>query len=425
MIGKSISQYRILKKLGEGGMGEVYLAEDTELHRKIALKFLPAQYTRDEELNARFKREARTAAALNHPNIITIHEVGEVDGKTFIAMEYVEGQSLRERMRTEPLATEQILDYCLQICAGLSKAHADGIIHRDLKPENIMVDRDGRLRILDFGLAKFTEGTKLTRHTSTLGSLNYMSPEQFESSDVDHRTDLWSLGVMLYEMLVGHNPFEGEYEAAVMYSIVNESPKPMSSQSKRVPVGMDGVAQRALAKRKENRYASAEQLIEDVKRILGDSASSSAPSLFAAWRLKRLLQRPVFYMTLTVLVAAGLWLSFYDHLFSREPVRIAVLPFEGIGLTEEDSDEVGGLWNQTLDNLNKLKQVRPLTRDIVRRYRTSDYDPVEFKDRYGQDYVLRTQVAKDGDHYRFIAYMTDLNDFAEVWLREFGSELLN
>ena len=222
MIGQTISHYKILEKLGAGGMGEVYLAQDTELDRKVALKFLPPQYTEDPEINARFKREAKAAAALNHPNIITIHEIGEHQGKAFIAMEYVEGQSLKDVVGAHcsvPLRMNEIIDYASQICEGLNEAHQAGIVHRDLKPDNILLDVKGRVKIADFGLAKARGRTKLTEEGTTLGTLDYMSPEQLRGEDVDHRADIWSFGVVLYEMITNRTPFEGDYEAAVSYAI--------------------------------------------------------------------------------------------------------------------------------------------------------------------------------------------------------------
>jgi len=291
MISQTISHFKILEKIGEGGMGVVYLAEDTELHRKVALKFLPANYTADPELNARFKREARAAAALNHPNIITVYEVGEFEGKTYIAMEYVAGESLKARMGKETLSIEQVVDYTVQICAGLSKAHEAGIVHRDLKPENVMVDRDNRLRILDFGLAKLRDTTQLTRASSTLGTINYMSPEQFRSPDVDHRTDIWSLGVIVYEMLAGQLPFKADYEAAIMYSVMNEEPEPISSLKAEIPGQLELAVTKALCKNPDARYQAVGDLaadLRDLQTVVG-TPSTKPPKKKALWVKKGLI----------------------------------------------------------------------------------------------------------------------------------------
>ncbi|OVE80079.1 hypothetical protein BVY01_00880 [bacterium I07] len=224
MIGQLISHYKIIEKLGEGGMGEVWLAEDTKLDRKVALKFLPAHMTKDRNAVERFKREAKSAAALNHPNIVTIYEIVEYEGQTFLAMEHVDGHSLREEIENGPIEVEKVVDITKQICEGLEKAHKADIIHRDIKPENILIDKSGRVRILDFGLARMKGVSKLTKESSTLGTVKYMSPEQLRGEEVDHRTDIWSLGVVMYEMLTGEVPFKGEYEQAVVYSILNEEP---------------------------------------------------------------------------------------------------------------------------------------------------------------------------------------------------------
>jgi serine/threonine protein kinase len=250
MIGKTISHYKILEKLGEGGMGEVYLAEDSELDRKVALKFLLLNLNSDRELRARFREEAKAAAALNHPNIITIHEIGEYEGKTYITMEYVDGETLRTHLKAGSLSSDEVIEITRQLCAGLEKAHAARIIHRDLKPENILIDTDGRVRIADFGLARLGGTTRLTRESSTLGTLHYMSPAHFLGFELDHRSDIWSVGVMLYEMLTGQLPFKGEYQAGVMYSVLNEEPE----FSDQFPSIFHQVLLKALAKNPDDRY---------------------------------------------------------------------------------------------------------------------------------------------------------------------------
>ncbi|MCA9741569.1 serine/threonine protein kinase, partial [candidate division KSB1 bacterium] len=276
MIGDNILHYCILEKIGEGGMGEVYLAEDIALARKVALKFLPQHYISDADLNKRFRREAKAAAALNHPNIVTIHEIGEHEGRAFIAMEYVEGESLRDIVKAtgrSPLPIDQILNIVIQICEGLSAAHQTGIIHRDVKPENIIIDKTGRVRILDFGLAGMAGVSKLTKAGSTLGTVSYMSPEQFRSEPVDQRTDLWSLGVVLYEMLTGQLPFQGEYEQAVMYQVLNEEPQPVAKLRDDVPEILQQIVTKALSKRANARCQNADELLADLRELQQGKAS--------------------------------------------------------------------------------------------------------------------------------------------------------
>jgi eukaryotic-like serine/threonine-protein kinase len=239
MIGKTISHYKILEKLGEGGMGIVYRAHDTKLDRTVALKFLPPHLTATDEDKHRFIQEAKATAMLNHPNICTIHSIEEHEGQQFISMEYVDGVTLRERTeaggqrsaipKIDNRQLTNAIEYALQIAEALEEAHSKGIIHRDIKPENIMVDLKNRIKVMDFGLAKFRGSMNLTKAGSTVGTIAYMSPEQIQGEDIDHRSDIFSFGVVLYEMLTGRMPFRGDHEAAMLYSIVNEEPQPVLS----------------------------------------------------------------------------------------------------------------------------------------------------------------------------------------------------
>ena len=254
MIGRTISHYRVLEKLGEGGMGVVYKAEDTKLKRIVALKCLPPHLTANHEAQERFEREAQAIAALNHPNIVTIYEIGEHERQIFTALEYVEGYSLKDKIALAssgangclPLPINEILDIAIQICNGLSKAHNVGIVHRDIKPGNILINRDGQVKILDFGLAKLIGVSKLTKESSTLGTVNYMSPEQVQGDETDHRTDIWSFGVVLYEMLTGQLPFKGDYEQVVIYLIINGTPEPITKQRAGVPFVLERIVNKAL-----------------------------------------------------------------------------------------------------------------------------------------------------------------------------------
>ncbi len=229
MIGKTISHYKILEKLGGGGMGVVYKAEDTKLKRIVALKFLPQDLSRDDESKERFIHEAQAASSLQHNNICTIHEIDETDeSQMFICMDYYEGETLKKKIEKGPLKLEDAIDFSLQISEGLSKAHEKDIVHRDLKPANVMLTKDGVVKILDFGLAKLRGQTKLTKVGTTLGTAPYMSPEQARGEEVDNRTDVFSLGVLHYELLTGQLPFKGDYHEAIIYSILNEEQEPIT-----------------------------------------------------------------------------------------------------------------------------------------------------------------------------------------------------
>jgi len=277
MIGKTISHYKILEKLGEGGMGVVYKAEDTKLERTVALKFLSLTSIGDEE-KKRFKREAKAAAALNHSNICHVYAIDEADDQTFIAMEYIEGKSLEELVGAnggKPMPIDKAIDYATQTAAGLQAAHEKGITHRDIKSANIMVTKKGQIKIMDFGLAKLANRSKLTQLGTTLGTAAYMSPEQSRGENTDHRADIWSLGVVLYEMISGQMPFKGDYEQAVIYSIQNEEPEPLTGLRSGVPIALDGIIAKALAKDAQTRYQHVDELPADLKGIETASVTRS------------------------------------------------------------------------------------------------------------------------------------------------------
>jgi len=274
MIGKTISHYHILEELGRGGMGVVYKAEDTKLKRTVALKFLPPELTRDPEAKKRFIHEAQAASALQHTNVATIHEIDEVDespdtagGHMFICMDYYDGEPLNEKIKGGPIPIDEAVDIAIQMAMGLDKAHKKGIVHRDIKPGNLILTEDGVVKIVDFGLAKLTGKTKLTQTGTTLGTVSYMSPEQTKGEGIDHRSDIWSLGIVLYEMLTGQLPFKGEYEQAVVYSIVNEGAAPITGLRTGIPMALEGIVNKALEKNSDERYQHVDEMMVDLKRI--------------------------------------------------------------------------------------------------------------------------------------------------------------
>ena len=281
MIGKTILHYKILEKIGEGGMGEVYKAQDTKLDRFVALKFLPSQLTTTEEDKARFIQEAKAASAMNHPNVCTIHSIEEYDKQLFIVMEYVEGKTLKDKK--DSLSEKQILEIGIQVSEGLAAAHEKGIVHRDIKPENIMVRKDGIAQIMDFGLAKLysdSNVSRLTKAGTTMGTMGYMSPEQVQGLDVDHRTDIFSLGVVLYELLSGESPFKGMHETAIMYEIVNVEAAPISTIKKDIDPFLDGIILECLEKEKDDRYQSAKELAKNLRKIKRVSTSDRSSKIF-------------------------------------------------------------------------------------------------------------------------------------------------
>jgi len=267
MIGKEIHHYKILEKLGEGGMGVVYKAQDTKLDRIVALKFLPTHSLGNDDDRKRFETEAKAAAALNHPNIATVYEINDHEGDTFIAMEFVDGDTLEDKIKKAPLKIKDAMKIAKQVADGLSAAHEKDIFHRDIKGSNVMITPKGVVKIMDFGLAKMSSATIVTKAGMTLGTVGYMSPEQSKGEEVDHRTDIWSLGVVFYEMIAGVRPFKGEYETALVYSILNVDPEPLTGLRTGVPMRLEEIINKLLAKDPDERYQNIVELPVDLKNV--------------------------------------------------------------------------------------------------------------------------------------------------------------
>ena len=347
MVGQTISHYKVVEKLGEGGMGVVYKAEDTSLARPVALKFLAARLVADEDVRKRFEREAKASAALNHPNICTVYEIAEADGHTFIAMAFLEGEGLDKKIEAGPLKIEDALDIAVQVAQGLDTAHARRIVHRDIKPANLMITGSGSkklITIMDFGLAQLADRSKLTRENTTLGTVAYMSPEQTYGDAVDHRADIWSLGVMIYEMVTGQRPFRGHYDKAIMYSITSEEPEPMTSLRSGVPMELELLVNKALAKAPERRYQSTAEMAVDLES-LGDKLKSAKSSSLKSQggiqatapqplgitdrieRRQRLQRRAVLVLLAASLaLSALLWFRGPPSNAPRQPVRFSLTP---------------------------------------------------------------------------------------------------
>src|SRR3989442_5665404 len=275
-IGQSFGPYKILEHIGAGGMGDVYLAEDVRLGRKVAIKILAVAFTWDNERVRRFQQEARSASALNHPNILTIFEIGEVDSRHFIATEFIEGETLRQRMVKSHLEINEVLDVAVQVAAALMAAHQAGIAHRDIKPENIMLRRDGFVKVVDFGVAKLTEPTTgeseavtllNTKQGTVIGTAHYISPEQDRGLQIDTRTDIWSLGVVLYEMIGGRVPFEVTTSSDAIASILNQEPNPLARYSADVPIEIEWIVKKALRKHRDERYQTIRELMTGLKSL--------------------------------------------------------------------------------------------------------------------------------------------------------------
>jgi len=390
MIGKTISHYKILEKLGEGGMGVVYKAEDTKLDRIVALKFLAPHVVGGAEEKSRLIREAKSAAALNHPNICTIHEIDRAEGRTFIAMECVEGRSLKDKIDSGPPALDEAIDIAVQVAGGLSHAHKKGIIHRDIKPANIIVTHDGQAKIMDFGLAKSLGGTVLTQTGTTIGTVAYMSPEQARGAEVDARTDIWSLGAVLYEMVAGERPFKADYEQAVVYQILNESPRSVTELRPDAPRALERLISKALAREPGERYVSAADFRKDLESF-GRSRRSGAAGRDAT--------------------PEGLKPS------------IAVLPFRDMSAERDQEYFCEGIAEELINALVRLEGIRVAARTSAFQFKDRDSDIKKIGVQLGVRTVLEGSIRKSGDRLRVTAQLIDVEDGFHLWSDKYDRKL--
>jgi len=431
MIGKTISHYKILEELGSGGMGVVYKAEDTTLKRTVALKFLPPELTRDGEAKARFVREARAASALQHQNICAIHEITETaDGQMFICMDCYDGVTLKEKIAGGPLPIKETIELADQIAGGLSEAHEAKIVHRDIKPGNIMVTRKGVVKILDFGLAKPAGMTKMTKTGTTVGTVLYMSPEQARGDKIDHRTDIWSLGVVLYEMITGRPPFRGEYESAVLYSISNESPEPITALRSGVPLELERITNKCLAKDPAERYQTVADFSADLRRLkreMSDQtlrqgpASAAAPS--AKTRVRRIAAAALGIVVILVILLAVFNVGGVRDRFAagRRPGEegriesLAILPFANAGEdpdTDYLSDEIPA---SITGSLSRLSNLRVVPRTTAFRYRGREADLAAVGRKLNVRAILTGQVRVRGEELSIRAELVDVANDRQLW----------
>jgi serine/threonine protein kinase/Flp pilus assembly protein TadD len=383
MIGQTISHYKILEKLGEGGMGIVYKAQDTELDRVVALKFLPNYLASDPVEKERFYHEARAASSLNHPNIATIYEIKEFENQLYLAMEFIEGKTLKAAASKEILSQQKTLDIAIQVCDGLEAAHEKGLVHRDIKSDNIMITPKGQVKIMDFGLAKVKGATKLTKAGSTIGTAAYMSPEQAQGEEVDQRSDIFSFGVVLYELSTGHLPFHAEHQAALIYSLINEDPQPLARYNDKTSAEMERIVLKALAKDKEERYQHVDDLLADLRRErksleyarTGYARATTAPMPVAPpQKTKRLLKLLIPVAAVAILIAVAIVFNPFNFQISTQKTAaasqqnsLAVMYFENIP-DPEDKDHTGEMLSNLL--ITALFQTKNL--DVISRERLYD-----------------------------------------------------
>ena len=423
MIGKTISHYQIIEKLGEGGMGVVYKAEDTKLRRTVALKFLSPGALGTEDEKARFIHEAQAAASLNHPNICTIHEIDESDGRLFITMEYIEGENLKDIIEAGPLKLEKARKIAMQISEGLHEAHRRQIVHRDIKPANIMITGEGRVKIMDFGMAKSPGLAMLTREGTTLGTVSYMSPEQGRGETVDTRTDIWSLGVIAYEMVTGQRPFKGDYEQAVLYSIMNEGPEPMTALRTGVPVELERIAHKAMAKSPKDRYQHADELLVDLRSLTDETEPTGASPGPARKGFRR--KRFGLAIGIAIIVTAALVLA-RVYLFQEksDPIdSIAVLPLDNLSNDPGQEYFVDGMTEALIADLAKIGTLKVISRTSVMRYKDTRKSLPEIARELDVDAILEGSVMQANDRVRITVQLIEAVSDRHLWAENYERDM--
>ncbi|MGH9966475.1 MAG: protein kinase domain-containing protein [Pyrinomonadaceae bacterium] len=460
---RRISHYRILKKLGEGGMGEVYLAEDLNLGRQVAVKVLTHALTDNAEHLLRFEREARAASALNHPNIFTVYEIGEADGAHFIATEFIEGESLRERMNRDAMKLAEVLDIGIQIASALTAAHEARIVHRDIKPENIMVREDHLVKVLDFGLAKLiqqeaheldSEGiTKALLKTTpgvVMGTAEYMSPEQARGRNVDERTDIWSLGVVLYRMVTGNTPFNGDTMSDVIASILKTDPPPLVNEAEPVPRQLEQIISKALRKSRKDRYQHIKDLLSDLKDCkqeleFSSRLGASVPREQRSWQsvgsaevetsvvtdvhttsraeyIVNKIKRHKLGVAVALVVFIGLVtigaLAYLRHFATADQTGIdslAVLPFVNDTGDSEMEYVSDGLSESLINNLSQLPGLKVIARSSAFRYKGKNANPEEVAQALGVKSILTGRVLQHGENLQISVELMDARDKTHMW----------
>ncbi len=443
-VGELIGHYRIESLIGIGGMGEVYLARDERLGRKVALKLLPKRLTADETQLSRFKTEARSASALNHPNILTVYEIGAEGNRQFIATEFIEGVTLRASLACGRMNPKTALEIAVQVASALAAAHEAGVVHRDIKPENIMLRPDGYAKVLDFGIAKLTEqrppsdrykvGTTAvlqTRLGLVLGTGHYMSPEQTRGQKVDARSDIWSLGVVLYEMVGGTPPFRGETPSDCIASILKTEPPPLSDVLSDVPLKLESILETALRKNSDERYQTIKEMLADLRGLkVEPEAEGSLPQTKAraesiVTKTKRHKRGVLLTLAAAILAAAAVAYSFF--FVARAPLpnekSIAVLPFENLSEEKSNAYFADGIQDEILTRLSKIADLKVISRTSTQRYKKTSQKLSEIANQLGVANLLEGSVQKTNDQVRVNVQLIRAADDSHLWAETFDRKL--
>jgi eukaryotic-like serine/threonine-protein kinase len=436
LVGRTIGHYKLSESIGTGGMGDVYLATDVTAGRKAALKLLPTRFTGDAERLKRFQQEARAVVRLNHPNILTVYEIGEDHSIHYIASELIEGETLRERLARGRMQLNEAVDVAIQVISALAAAHQAGIVHRDIKPENIMLRPDGYVKVLDFGIAKlaesaFAEATADRQRPMTLigtilgsvlGTVRYMSPEQACGAPVDKRTDIWSLGVVLYEMVTGHAPFTGDTPREVMSAILEKEPPPLTSYIKHSPAELQQIVSKTLRKDRRERYQSAGEMLQALENLRRNLESKAVPS----WL--RWTRSPIALVLVALAFALALALPFYRHqnVTTNSPPEksVAVLPFENLSKDEDNAFFAGGVQDEILTDLAKVADLKVISRTSVMKYKSDlERNLREIAKTLGVSHVVEGSVQRAGERVRVNVQLIDARNDTHVWAEHYDRDV--